>query len=679
MFSKRVTRWAWCAFLAAGLVLFGCSDSSNGGGDGGQDGCVGGGKVLSIVGSPNRTIFAGEEETLQVVFLEQCVGAVSGEVINFQIIGDAAGSTLDSNAVTTGANGLATVTLKGGNPNPLAPPPQFQVWANHPDDPDGRYFSITLKPVFRELSGGVNLECWVDETLDLNAKVTDTNSNTPVRGVSVKFRIDNPPAGGDASIPSDVAVTNLSGVATVTFHSGSMATHYQVVAEGLDEELGNTTYNITVKSRQTCVTDEDCPDGYVCVNGSCRETGGTECETDDECPEGYECKNGFCRPAGSLPGSCETSQDCPPGYFCENHQCYPCEDTTPDPNCEGGSGCIADEDCPPGFVCRDGICYPATPPDGPIPELAGTWYTQHYFDLSDAIGGDIALDIVNTLNELFNYCELTGIGFVDDLLCDLIHEYIPEWVLTLIDIFANLANILSELRVEGEMELTHLTPRELISGTETWDIILIRYLNACCEGQPQGCNPYNQPDFPDCATIDMAREDIEYGEAVFRVEAFTGKVSVDDSGAITKYTLGIDERKIQIEFSKFVAFIIDLLIQIFTGYDSLDEALMDVIDCEAINDLVEDISGGWAPDITQACENFKPTASSLLRNLLNQIGVGWKILKFKGWATVTVEGDPPYGIELGFTNHETSGDGHWDGDITIILSGGVDGSWYAER
>jgi hypothetical protein len=229
------------------------------------------------------------------------------------------------------------------------------------------------------------------------------------------------------------------------------------------------------------------------------------------------------------------------------------------------------------------------------------------------------------------------------------------------------------------MELTHLNPRELISGTETWDIILIRYLNASCEGQPAGCNPSNQPDFPDCATIDMAREDIGPTDSVFKVEAFTGKVNIDDSGAIVKYTLGIDKRKIRINFSKFVSFIIDLLIQIFTGYDSLDEALIDIIDCVAINDLVQDFSGGWAPDITQACENMKPSAAALLRGLLDQIAVEWSVLEFSGWATITAEGDPPYGTDLGFSNHETGGDGFWDGEVQIVIPGSVEGSWWAER
>ena len=179
----------------------------------------------------------------------------------------------------------------------------------------------------------------------------------------------------------------------------------------------------------------------------------------------------------------------------------------------------------------------------------------------------------------------------------------------------------------------------------------------------------------------MAREDIGPTDSVFKVEAFTGKVSVDDSGAIVKYTLGIDKRKIRINFSKFVSFIIDLLIQLFTGYDSRDEALIDIIDCEAINDLVEDISGGWAPDITQACENMKPSAAALLRGLLDQIAVEWSVLEFNGWATITAEGDPPYGSQLGFSNHESAHppDGLWDGDVTSIMSGGVDGSWWAER
>jgi hypothetical protein len=121
------------------------------------------------------------------------------------------------------------------------------------------------------------------------------------------------------------------------------------------------------------------------------------------------------------------------------------------------------------------------------------------------------------------------------------------------------------------------------------------------------------------------------------------------------------------------------LIQIFTGYDSLDEALIDIIDCQAIQDLVDDLLGDWAPDVRQACENFKPSAGALLRGLLDQIAVEWSVLEFSGWATITAEGDPPYGTDLGYSNHETSGDGHWEGGITIVVSGDVDGSWWAER
>ena len=123
--------------------------------------------------------------------------------------------------------------------------------------------------------------------------------------------------------------------------------------------------------------------------------------------------------------------------------------------------------------------------------------------------------------------------------------------------------------------------------------------------------------------------------------------------------------------------------EVATGY-SLEDALDDIIDCQAIQNLVNDIwPGGFfgsPPDIIQTCENMKPSAYSLLEGLLNQIGFGFKVLKFDGWATITtLPGDPPYGTELGYSNHETSSDGYWDGTFNIIFEADITGSWHGER
>jgi hypothetical protein len=682
--AKRTGFWLVAFSLAFALVGFGCGDSKSSpdGEDGGMDGCSGGQRLLSVVGDPNVSMYPAEQLDLKVVFLEQCTGAVAGATVAFEIIGNPGDSSLSASSALTGANGLAKVTLSSGNQTG-----PFQVRAHSPEDPDGVYFSINLKPVIRQLyaDGPTSLVTYTGESLEMSVKLMNLDSNSPVRGVDISFAI-NQPAPGDASIPVPVSNTNLSGLAFATFESGSVVTTYQVIARGSQDEVGSVTFNIQVKNRIDCVTDAECQGNQVCLNGSCHEPVGDECNSDDQCPEGYSCQDGFCRPEGTLPDSCDTSEDCPNGYYCENHRCYPCDENNQLPECQGGGdGCETDADCPPGFICINGVCYPDNPDDVVVPELGGTWYTEHYFNIRDSLPDFAATiaDILSILNQAINFCEITGIGFVDDFLCDLIDEYIPDWVGTLISILDNLGNMLSELRAEGVMNLTHLNPRELLSGSETWDKILIRYLDACCEGQGAGCNPYNQPGFPDCATIDISRQDLEWADVGLVVHPFTGAINVD-LDAINPYTLAIDERRVEIEFSKFVVFLIDLLIQIFTGYDNLEDALDDIINCQAIQNLVNDIwPGGFfgnPPDIIQTCENMKPSAYSLLEGLLDQIGFGWKVLKFDGWATITtLPGDPPYGTELGYSNHETSGDGYWDGTFDIIFEADITGSWHGER
>jgi hypothetical protein len=671
------------AFAACGG---GTTNNGDGGNDGGFDGCQGNGQqLLSIVGNPTRNLYPGDTEDLQVVFLEKCVGAVAGQTVNFEIQQNPGGASLSSATSVTGANGLAKITLTVPSDSILVAK-QFGVRAYHPSDPDGVYFTINLKPVLRQLSpvGPLTLDCYVNETIDVTVKLTDLDTNSPVRGVNIGFSIFNPPPGGDATIPIPQIATNLSGLATTAFASGTQVTTYQVVAEGVTDQVEKVTFSINVKQRQECVNSNDCPNGFTCVNGNCLPSGGEDCNTNDDCPDGYECKDGFCRPEGSLPDSCETSEDCPAGYYCEGHECYPCPEVSERPECQGGDECENNDDCPPGFICVNGICQPDNPDDVVIPELGGRWYTKHYFDMSGAFGGATVSTIINKLNAILNYCDITGIGWIDDLLCDLIDEYVPEWVGTLIEIFANLVTMLEELRSEGEMQLTHLNPRELVSGTEEWETIMIRYLNACCTCGPNDepgncCNPYQQPDWPDCATIDITRDDLDYGDVGLVVKPFTGKVQVDDSGAITKYTLLIDPREVEMEYSKFVTLLVNLLIQIFTGYDDLGDALEDIIDCEAIQDLVDDLLGSWAPNIESACDAFKPTAGTLLEGLLNQIAVDWSVLDFTGYATITTEDDPPYGTKLGYPNYEESQDGKWEGDVQIILQADMEGAWYAER
>jgi hypothetical protein len=237
------------------------------------------------------------------------------------------------------------------------------------------------------------------------------------------------------------------------------------------------------------------------------------------------------------------------------------------------------------------------------------------------------------------------------------------------------------MRIKGETVPLHINPRELLSFYEGWETIQVRYINACClvDGSfVENCNPYDQPDFPGCANIDIAREDLEARQDIFDIEPFTGKVSVNGNGETSTFTLSVDPRTVLIDYFLFTSFLVDRLVQVFIGYNDLDEALMHVIDCEYVQVLVDCYLGDWAPDVRQACENMQPSGGSLMRGLLDQIGTGWKPLRFNGWASITTQNDPPEGTQLGLVDFEQSGDGHLEGDLIVVLHGDVEGAWFGE-
>jgi hypothetical protein len=422
-----------------------------------------------------------------------------------------------------------------------------------------------------------------------------------------------------------------------------------------------------------------CAEGFFCQDGVCLEQDRL-CLDDHDCPTEYECREGVCRRIGGDPERCTTSFDCPPGYFCESRRCDPCPERPDLPECQAnGEECLSDADCPPEFPCMNGFCYPDNEPDAVIPGTWGSWNIHQYFNLSEAVAGLSTVDALNKLTVAIYDCEYTGIGFVDDLICDLHSEYIPDWTLTLIDIFANLANILSELRSKGTTIFIQLSREELIFAYEEWDTIFIRYLNACCEGQPPGCNPYNQPDYPDCATIDIDTGEFYIEDVELLVHPYNGKIRVYSEDTPERHLLFVGPRLVELNYYQFTSFLVDRLVQIFTGYDDLDEALENIKDCDSIQDLVDDLLGGWAPDIRQTCENSKPSSGELLVGILGQIGTGMKPIRFTGWATITVVDTPPYATHLGFPDFEIRYDGRLSGTATIVNTGDVDGAWFGAR
>ena len=85
-----------------------------------------------------------------------------------------------------------------------------------------------------------------------------------------------------------------------------------------------------------CESDEDCAEGYKCINGDCVKEDTPDkkpCTSNADCEEGYVCVDGFCKKKTVT--DCITDADCPEGFECKNGSCVK---PTPEPGegCEGG-------------------------------------------------------------------------------------------------------------------------------------------------------------------------------------------------------------------------------------------------------------------------------------------------------------------------------------------------------
>ncbi len=80
-----------------------------------------------------------------------------------------------------------------------------------------------------------------------------------------------------------------------------------------------------------CTTDEECGDGQRCRFGECvTAAAGDGCKTDAECDPGETCVAGVCTGCEGTECPCETVEDCPEGFVCVDGECV-CEG----PDCGG--------------------------------------------------------------------------------------------------------------------------------------------------------------------------------------------------------------------------------------------------------------------------------------------------------------------------------------------------------
>jgi hypothetical protein len=161
---------------------------------------------------------------LQVTVKDSTGNPVSGVTVTFAAPPSGASAVLSGGSAVTNASGVASVTATA---NSTAG--SYTVTANM--GTLSASFSLTNTPNFASLTatGGTPQSAQVGAAFAtaLQATVKDASGN-PVSGVTVTFAV--PPAGASAVLSSGSAVTNASGVASVTATANSTAGGYTVTA-----------------------------------------------------------------------------------------------------------------------------------------------------------------------------------------------------------------------------------------------------------------------------------------------------------------------------------------------------------------------------------------------------------------------------------------------------------------
>jgi Cys-rich repeat protein len=597
-------------------------------------------KQLFVVGSPARSAFVRERLPIQVRAADDRGQPLQGESIRFEIRGaNTGGATLDPVEGSTALDGSLSATFFTGEARAT-----YAIRAIHAEA-GAVDFQVRVDPATGGAACRSNLDCAPGFYCD-----DGTCTQTPV-GV---------PGGGG----------------------------------------GGVLLECPRDENSPCVLDAQCPAGQFCDSGTCRDRPPGACATRLECAKGYSCVNGQCVPdfvggtGGQDDRSCLVNRDCDrhaPGLLCFDGVCLP------------ENGCNADAQCPPGNVCRAPNCVPeleclfdAACGDGrfcdgahcalipanenarPI-DVSGRWRTEHTFDLTDALLGLAGIgNILDTINQILqgNIGQLLGLpsiihGPVNRAFQRIIDRFVPPWIPRIVNALNNVAHLFTTVRTRGEMDVTYVNNCDRVTGSEEWDTIIVMWIEQCPAGR-------RDPNFPDCAamSLDTQRGDI-------RVEA---RELSPFAGLVSGHTLSLSQRKFRVEFFRIIEWAVNTVIQIATGHENVEELIEDIIDCPAIHDALNDSVGDWLCDTFDFCEElpfedfceaFKEPLAQEIAMRLAGIGIEATLMEFSGYATIvddcTSRGCPeqPRGRELI--------NGVWEGDVDVVFSGDLEGTWRAKR
>jgi hypothetical protein len=543
------------------------------------------------------------------------------------------------------------------------------------EQPPGTF--VTDAPQNTKASGQVV----VNKTIPLQVKALEMvgDKETPLANQEIAFQVtrglSKTELRSSDSTQTDPAYQKIRssalGLATVTLFGGATTGPVTVLATW--GNLPPVEFSLNVVLVPSCESSAQCARNQVCVDNLCQERDDTinlTCGSSDRgCPLGYTCveDNGakVCKPYTG--GDCGT---CPGGFICDVNT-NTCTKENPD--------CTTDAECPNG-QCRWGVCYPNNP--GDVIDASGHWYTKHDFNVKDALPGWVQFGgtAIRTIDQIL-LGQLNLPSWVNAIIRGIVNQYVPQWVQTLVYLLDNMLTLFSNLRAEGEMDMSKVGGPALLAGSEYWSSFIFYLLSQC--GQNIGGDP-SMP--PPCARVDIYTTELDAADLAVDVKPFTAKVIGPQGGP---FQIIFDQREAKMKLAGIIKYVLDQAVAITTGYPSLEGppgrpeegALYNLVDCPGIAAQVMGL--GLPVDITGICQvAVIAIAQSLADQLRNQV-VSTDVLQFYGQATAWDQsGGITVASDLGYADFETRSnpDGKWTGKVNMVGSvKNVPGRWRASR
>jgi len=334
----------------------------------------------------------------------------------------------------------------------------------------------------------------------------------------------------------------------------------------------------------------------------------------------------LCEGDGTDGSVCEVTADCDSPTVCVNGFCVGPQD--PEFRCDPVEGIFCAGE---GEVCVAGVCVvdPGVPGDGecaqpgPGPDLTGTWRMNSTLHLREGLPGLAAgfLDVSELLASFITGDIDLGLpapveALIGALVADIIDEYVPNWAQELILILAGFSDVLDDLQVDHTVWLDGLPCDANYRGSSHWNWVTFEYRGTVITRRPE--------DIPEM-----------------------GPVEPEDFGA--RYSCGqlyIDRHRIHNALSGLIRWVLDTMVEIATGYPTVESALDAAINCAAIADGINDAwhsacgcSTDISPGVEAACTGFKSDMISELTTLIDEATIELSVVSLQGIATIPDNGN----------------------------------------